>query len=134
MFRSMARPMSHGPPACESAPITTSTRARASERRYGRSSPSSRRAVSPLFSARSWGVRAMDSMLRIATSASAPVSGGQLSGGLARGDGLGQDLGAKYLVVELAREEELVVGANGGDPAPVQDQDESSEERRVGKE
>src|ERR671917_1882768 len=66
----------------------------------------------------------MDSMLRIATSASSPVSGGQLSGGLARGDGLGQDLGAKYLVVELAREEELVVGANGGDPAPVQDEDE----------
>src|SRR5918997_735147 len=66
----------------------------------------------------------MDSMLRIATSASAPVSGGQLSGGLARGDGLAQDLGAEYLVVELAREEELVVGANGGDTTAVEYQDE----------
>src|SRR3712207_110085 len=75
MSRSMARPMSQGPPAWESAPSTTSARAKTSCLPCGRSSPRSRRAVSPLFWALSWGVLAMDSMLRIALGAARCVLG-----------------------------------------------------------
>src|SRR5215210_3744956 len=58
----MARPISHGPPACAAAPSTTNPRTSQSLPPYGRNSPRRRLVVAPRSPARSCGTRAMDSM------------------------------------------------------------------------
>src|SRR5215208_4743854 len=58
----MARPISHGPPACAAAPSTTSPRTSKSLPPYGPTSPRRRLVVVPRSAARSCGTRAMDTM------------------------------------------------------------------------
>src|SRR4028119_2141409 len=58
----MARPISHGPPACATAPSTTSTITHANVHLYGESSETRRLAVVARSAAFSCGAPAMDCM------------------------------------------------------------------------
>src|SRR4028118_1053573 len=58
----MARPISHGPPACATAPSTTSTITHANVHLYGESSETRRLAVVARSAALSCGAPAMDWM------------------------------------------------------------------------